>query len=125
MPSLLPFLSTQALDGAGGPADDALQEPVWVPAPALPGLLGHTSFQLCILSFGEKSHCFPICRLGVRVYYPHYLSTPDLFSLPVVLCFLGAMTLVYSKERARSEPSAIYLEKEFYLVKRLLRENRF
>lgn len=62
---------------------------------------------------------------GSEGNYPHYLSRPDLFSLPVVLCFLGAMTLVYSKERARSEPSAIYLEKEFYLVKRLLRENRF
>lgn len=78
-----------------------------------------TSSQLHIPSFGEKSHWFPICRLRVRVIYPHYLSRPDLFSLSVVLCFLGAMRLVYSKERALSEPSAICLEE------RLLRENRF
>lgn len=69
-PPSLPLHPSTSTDGAGGPADDALQDPVWVPAPELPGLLGHTSFQLCILSFGEKSHCFPICRLGVRVFIP-------------------------------------------------------
>jgi len=31
----------------------------------------------------------------------------------VVLFFLGAMTLVYSKERALSEPSTLYLEERF------------
>lgn len=45
--------------------------------------------------------------------YPHYLSRPDLFSLPAVLCFLGEMSLVYSKERALSKPSTIYLEERF------------
>lgn len=74
---------------------------------------------------------FSHLQAGTEGNYPYYLSRPDLFSLPVVLCFLGAMTLVYSKERAHSEPSTIYLEKDFYLEKyfylekRLLRENRF
>lgn len=76
----------------------------------------HTSSLLCILSFGEKSDCFPI--------YPDYLSRPDLFSLPVVLVFLGAMTLVYSKERALSEPSTIYLEERFLFRKKTVKRKQ-
>lgn len=76
----------------------------------------HTSSLLCILSFGEKSDCFPI--------YPDYLSRPDLFSLPVVLVFLGAMTLVYSKERALSEPSTIYLEERFLFRRKTVKRKQ-
>ena len=56
--------------------------------------------------------------------YPHYLSRPDPFSLPVVLCFLGAMTLVYSKERAPSEPSTIYLEERLLFRKKTFKRKQ-
>ena len=63
--------------------------------------------------FQGKIALFSHLRPRSEDNYPHYLSTPELFSLPVVLCFLGAMTLVYSKERALSEPSTLYLEERF------------